>query len=118
MIINGAPGANSSGQLSHSTLILQPGEQFSLEKMNLISEIEDLKDKLAVEFNKKRRLKQDYEERVASLTEELNYYKEVKCVEMRELLSHCKIQLREFEELNARRNEVIERLERENAQLR
>lgn len=89
-----------------------------IEKMDMIAQIEELKDKVAVEFNKKRKLKQDYEERCANLSEELNYYKEVKCVEMRDLLNHCKVQLREFEELNGKRNEVIERLEKENAMLR
>jgi hypothetical protein len=37
---------------------------------------------------------------------------------MRDLLNHCKVQLREFEELNGKRNEVIERLEKENAMLK
>ena len=86
--------------------------------MDMMAQIEELKDKVAVEFNKKRKLKQDYEERCANLSEELNYYKEVKCVEMRDLLNHCKVQLREFEELNGKRNEVIERLEKENAMLK
>ncbi len=89
-----------------------------LEKMDLLAQIEDLKDKLAVEFNKKRKMKVDYEDKCANLTEELHYYKEVKCGEMRDLLNHCKLQLREFEELNGKRNEVIERLEKENAMLR
>jgi phosphopantetheine adenylyltransferase len=89
-----------------------------LEKMDLMAQVEELRDKLAVEFNKKRKLKQDYEERCANLTEELHYFKEVKCVEMRDLLNHCKLQLREFEELNGKRNEVIERLEKENAILK
>ncbi len=89
-----------------------------IEKMDMMAQIEELKDKVAVEFNKKRKLKQDYEERCANLSEELNYYKEVKCVEMRDLLNHCKVQLREFEELNGKRNEVIERLEKENAMLK
>ena len=83
-----------------------------------MAQVEDLRDKLAVEFNKKRKLKQDYEERCANLTEELHYFKEVKCVEMRDLLNHCKLQLREFEELNGKRNEVIERLEKENAMIK
>jgi len=60
-----------------------------LEKMELAGQIEDLRDKLALEFNKKRRLKQEYEERVAALTEELHFYKEVKLPEMRDLLASC-----------------------------
>lgn len=86
--------------------------------MELVAQIEDLREKLAVEFNKKRKLKQDSEERVAALTEELHYYKEVKCSEMRELLNGCKEQLREFEDLNVKRNTLIEQLERENALLK
>lgn len=118
MIIN---GNNSSGQISQSTLILNPqlnNNDLMLEKMDLLAQIEDLKDKLAVEFNKKRKMKVDYEDKCANLTEELHYYKEVKCGEMRDLLNHCKVQLREFEELNGKRNEVIERLEKENAMLK
>lgn len=49
-----------------------------------------MRDKLAVEFNKKRRMKQDYEEKVAALSEELHFYKEVKCAEMRDLLASCR----------------------------
>lgn len=63
-------------------------------------------------------MKQDYEEKVATLNEELHYYREVKYPEMRELLNNCKEQLREFEDLNQKRNEVIERLESENAYLK
>ena len=60
-------------------------------------------------------MKQDYEDRVGALTEELHYYKEVKMIEMRELLSSCKEQLRGFEDLNKKRNGVIEKLEVENS---
>jgi len=77
-----------------------------------------LREKLAAEFNKKRRLKQEYEERVAALTEELHFYKEVKLPEMRDLLASCQDQLREFEELNRKRNEVITKLESENSMLK
>jgi hypothetical protein len=59
-------------------------------------------------------MKQDYEERVAALSEELHFYREVKCAEMRDLLASCREQLRDFEELNVKRNAVIEELEREN----
>ncbi len=89
-----------------------------VEKMDLMSQVEDLRDKLAVEFNKKRKMRQEYEERVATLTEEVHYYKDVKCAEMSELLATCKMQLRDFEELNAKRNSVIERLESENRELK
>jgi hypothetical protein len=57
--------------------------------MEFAAQIEDLRDKLAGEFNKKRRMKQDYEDRIAALTEELHFYKEVKLAEMRELLTSC-----------------------------
>ena len=63
-------------------------------------------------------MKQDYEERVATLVEELHYFREVKYPEMRDLLANCKEQLREFEELNQMRNQVIERLESENTSLK
>lgn len=86
--------------------------------MELVSQIEDLREKLAQEFNKKRRMKQDAEERIAALNEELHYYREVKCGEMRDLLANCKQELKEFEELNLLRNDVIERLENENMHLR
>jgi predicted nuclease with TOPRIM domain len=89
-----------------------------LEIMELKNSIEDLREKLAVEFNKKRKMKLDYEEKIASLNEELHFLKEVKYPEMRELLSNCNQQLREFEDLNLMRNEVIERLEKENAVLK
>lgn len=58
------------------------------------------------------------EERLATLSEELHFYKEVKCVEMRDLLSGCKEQLRQFEDLNTKRNEVIDKLEIENESLK
>ena len=58
--------------------------------MELVSQLEDLREKLAVEFNKKRKMKADYEERIAVVSEELNYYREVKCPEMRDLLTNCK----------------------------
>lgn len=57
--------------------------------MEMMSQIEDLREKLAVEFNKKRRMKQDYEERFVTQNEELNYYREVKYPEMRDLLTNC-----------------------------
>lgn len=89
-----------------------------LEIMELKNQIEDLREKLAVEFNKKRKMKLDYEEKIANLNEELHFFKEVKYPEMRELLSNCNEQLREFEDLNLMRNEVIEKLEKENAVLK
>lgn len=76
----------------------------ALEKMELLAQVEDLREKLAIEFNKKRKMKAEYEERVATLGEEVHYYKDVKCAEMSDLLSTCKMQLREFEELNSKRN--------------
>ncbi len=48
-----------------------------------------MREKLAIEFNKKRRLKAETDERIAALTEEVHYYKDVKCVEMSELLRGC-----------------------------
>jgi hypothetical protein len=89
-----------------------------LEKMDLQTQLEDLREKLAIEFNKKRRLKVESEEKIATLTEEMHYYKDVKCGEMSELLRGCQAQLREFEELNSKSKAVIERLEGENRTLK
>ncbi len=50
------------------------------------------------------------------MVEELEYTKD-KYHEVKELLSNCTEQLKQFEELNQMRNDVIERLERENALL-
>lgn len=79
--------------------------------------MEDLRDKVALEFSKKRKMKQDYDEHVTELNEEVEHYKE-KYNDMKELLSSCREQLKEFEELNVKRNDVIEQLETENNQLK
>ena len=89
-----------------------------LEKLDLQTQLEDLREKLAIEFNKKRRLKAESEEKIATLTEEMRYYKDVKCGEMSELLRGCQAQLREFEDLNSKSKAVIERLEGENRALK
>lgn len=51
------------------------------------------------------------------LNERVDYYRE-KYDGMKELLTSCKEQLREFEELNLMRNEVIEKLEVENVTMK
>jgi hypothetical protein len=51
------------------------------------------------------------------MTEELDYFKE-KYNEMKELLNTCKEQLSQFEDLNLMRNDVIEKLEKENSLLK
>lgn len=112
-----------------TTMLLNPGtqllnettahsQQLMLEKMDLQTQLEDLREKLAIEFNKKRRLKAESEEKIATLTEEMRYYKDVKCGEMSELLRGCQAQLREFEDLNSKSKAVIERLEGENRALK
>lgn len=78
--------------------------------------IEELQEKLAQEFNKKRQAKQEHEQQIAEMVEELEYTKE-KYHEVKELLSNCTEQLKQFEDLNQMRNDVIERLERDNALL-
>lgn len=67
---------------------------------------------MAIEFNKKRKMKQDYDEQIADLTEEMGYYKN-KYQEMKDLLNSCREQLTQFEELNEMRNQVILKLEGE-----
>jgi hypothetical protein len=47
----------------------------------------------------------------------MTYYQD-KYNEMKELLSNCTDQLKEFEELNQFRNDVIEKLEKENKALK
>jgi chromosome segregation ATPase len=68
---------------------------------------------LASEFSKKRKQKQEYDEHIIEVTDEAEYFKE-KYNEMKDLLGNCTEQLRQFEELNALRNDVIEKLEKEN----
>ncbi|CDW83375.1 UNKNOWN [Stylonychia lemnae] len=92
-------------------------DQFENEKKELRKQIEDFQGKLALEFSKKRKAKQEYEEQVASIEQENTYYKE-KYLDMKDLLAKCTEQLREFEELNQMRNDVIEKLERENTNLK
>lgn len=47
----------------------------------------------------------------------MQYYKD-KCHDLKELLAKCTDQLKDFEELNQMRNDVIEKLEKDNAQLK
>ena len=51
------------------------------------------------------------------MKEELGYY-HGKYDEMKDLLNSCREQLRQFEELNDMRNEVITRLEKENGEMK
>lgn len=54
--------------------------------------IEEMKEKLAIEFNKKRQIKQEYEDRLFESKDELDYYRE-KYEEQRSLLNTCREQL-------------------------
>ena len=110
MILNGNNIHNLFNESAHQQLLI--------EKMDMQTQLEDLREKLAIEFNKKRRLKAESEEKVSILTEELHYYKDVKCVEMSELLRGCQQQLKEFEDLNAKSKAVIDMLEAENKGLK
>ena len=56
--------------------------------MELKKQVEDLQDKLALEFNKKRKAKQEHDEKAVELNEELVYYKE-KYHDLKELLAKC-----------------------------
>ena len=51
------------------------------------------------------------------MNEELIYYKD-KYIEMKDLLNSCREQLKQFEELNEMRNDVLEKLENENKSLK
>ena len=51
------------------------------------------------------------------MNDELSYFKD-KYNEMKELLNSCREQLKQFEDLNQMRNDVIEKLENENKSLK
>jgi len=53
----------------------------------MVEQIEEVQEKLAMEFNKKRRMKQEYEAQMVEMMEELEYYKE-KYDDMKELLQY------------------------------
>ncbi len=80
-------------------------------------QFEELQDKLASEFSKKRKIKQDYEDQIQEINDDLQYFKD-KYSEMKDLLNSCREQLKQFEELNLMRNNVIEKLENENKNLK
>eukprot|EP00347_Sterkiella_histriomuscorum_P024478 403330974 len=92
-------------------------DRYEGEKENMFRQIDELQEKLATEFNKKRQIKKEHEDKVVELNEEIVYYKG-KNVELKDLLAKCTDQLKEFESLNLMRNDVIEKLEKENAFLK
>lgn len=87
------------------------------EKNELQKQVAEFQEKFSNEFQKKRKMMQEYDQQVIELQDEADYFKD-KYDELKELLSNCTEQLKQFEELNVLRNDVIEKLERDNQHFR